>query len=313
MRRYALIFLIFALLIINSIMQQAASATPLTNISLWEQRFALPAGVAAAALYLVLLGLGAQFWRALLPLCGVEWAPARFWDRLSTCGLWCGWLPLLCAQTYTAGESMLPMGAPSRWLIGAFFALILCRMLAIATKHPWGLRLLVALVSAAAALLCGLELCPAIPLCPFVLGLMLAPALWLTIARNTPPQLVWLLIAALGFCTYVAAFGHLLVWYTPTPNEVISPWGLWLGGLFLACILLLILLRTLRHASLGRRALSLLLLIFGAAWLWLSFAPAQRVLPAQQAASLGAYAAALVILGIPATLLMLDGRRRKDQ
>lgn len=313
MRRYALIILVLTILILNSIMQHAAQATPLQDTSLWELRFALPAGVAAAALCIALAGLGAQFWRNVLPLCGAKWAPMSYWNRLATSGLWCGWLPLLCAQTYTEGDTLLPLGAPSHWLVGAFFALVLCRMLGNLAAKWQGAHLLHALVAAAAAVLLGHELCRAVPLCPLVLGLAAAPALRLITTRQLPPpQMLWLLVAGFTFCAYVAAFGYLLAWYAPTEARLDTPWGLWLGGGFLAMALLLIALAPLRRSMLGGRIIAFLGLVIGAVWLWLEFDPAQKVLPAQQPAGIATYVVALVLFSIPTALLIAEKTRSKD-
>lgn len=307
MKRYALIILVLVILVVNSLMQQAAYANPLTNPDLWELRFALPAGVAAAGLLVAAAGLGAQVWGMALPLCGAGWAPSGFWQRLAHCGLWCGWLPMLCAQTYTAGANMLPLGAPSHRLLGGFVVLVLCRMLgSVPLCRRWGVRLISALVAAAAAVLCGVEFCPAAPLCPLVVGLALAPALrLLTAGRPQAPQLVWTLVAALAFCAYTAAFGHLLSWYAPGAESGATPWGGWMGGVFLVIALATAGVRPLRHARVALRVLSAVSLLSCVVWLWLLMAPAQRVLPAQQPASVGFYAASLVLLAIPALLMLV--------
>lgn len=310
MRRYALMILVIALLLINTLLKNAAESNPLTDPQLWELRFALPGGVVAAASLFVALGLGAQFWRGLLPLCGgAEWTPRAFWTRLMAVGLWCGWLPLLCAQTYTAGETQLALGAPSHWLLGAFAALLICRAAdGLLHWRWWGL--FSALVAAAAAVLCGQELFPIVPLCPLVLGLMAAVALRVLTGRTSAPQLVWLLVACFTFCAYVSAFGYLLAWYVPSPAlPGTTTWGLWMGGVFLVGGLALIMLEPLRSSAAGPRLIALAGLLAGAAWVWPELAPAQRVLPAQQAVGIGTYAAALVILSLPAALLMLDRRR----
>lgn len=311
MRRYALILLVLILLLLNSLMQHAAEATPFTHPDLWELRFALPAGVVGAALFLVSLGLGAMFWRGALSVSGGRgWAPRAFWQRLSAAGLWCGWLPLLCAQTYTISSSQLPMGAPSPWLVGAFVALIICRMAeGLVGQKWWGMGFISALVAAAAAILCGQELCPAVPLCPLVLGLAAAPALRLLTEKLHMLQLVWVQMASFTFCAYVAAFGYLLLWYTPSESQNAASWGLWLGGIFLVLALGLVMLEPLRRSSFGPRAFAAAGLVAGVVWLWLELAPAQGVLPAQQLASMGIYAGTLVLLAIPTALLMHDHKR----
>ena len=317
MRRYALMILVIALLLANAALKNAAEANPLTNLPLWELRFALPAGVVAAALCFVALGLGAQFWRGLLPLCGGgAWAPQGLWARVAAAGLWCGWLPLLCAQTYTAGETQLALGAPSHWLLGAFGALLACRV-ADVLLHRWRWwGLISALVAAGAAVLCGQELFPALPLCPLVLGLMAAVALHVLIGSGGALQPVWLLVACFTFCAYVAAFGYLLAWYVPTELPSGATWGLWMGGVFLAGGLALLMLEPLRRSALGPRLIALIGLLAGAAWVWPELAAAQRILPAQQAAGIATFAAALLILTLPATLMMAKkdhGRSTTDR
>ena len=309
MRRYALMILVIALLLINALLRNAAEANPLRDMSLWELRFALPAGVVAAGLCFVALGLGAQFWRGLLPLCGGgEWAPRAFWARLAAVGLWCGWLPLLCAQTYTAGETQLALGAPSHWLLGSFVALLVCRVAESVLRWRWW-GIISALVAAAVAVVCGQELFPTVPLCPLTLGLMAAVALHVLTGRAGVLQQVWLLVACFAFCAYVAAFGYLRAWYAPAEQAGGAVWGLWMGGIFLCCGLALIMLEPLRRSAMGPRLLALAGLLAGAAWVWPELAPAQMTLPAQQAEGITAFAATLIIFSLPATLLMMDGRK----
>lgn len=303
MKRYALIILVLTVLLINSLMKQAAEANPLTDIDLWELRFALPAGVSTAALCLVCAGVGAMFWRGALPLCGAEWAPEAYLKRLTTAALWCGWLPLLCARTYTAGATQLALGAPSRLLLGAFVGIILCRMLSDLAPKWRAANALNTAAAVAAALICGHEFCPAVPLCPLVIGLAAAPALRLLTARETPPQMVWLLVAALAFCAYTAAFGHLLSWYTPGETEGATPRGMWIGCAYLALTLLMVALPALRRCVTARRVAALAAVALCIVWAALQSAPMQGILPAQQAASVGICAAALALLGIPAAML----------
>lgn len=50
-----------------------------------------PTSVLAVASCVVAVGIGAQFWRALLPLCRATWCPTGRLSRWGDLGLWCGW------------------------------------------------------------------------------------------------------------------------------------------------------------------------------------------------------------------------------
>lgn len=297
MRRYSLLLLVLLLLIINTLMQKIAAADPLTQPDAWALRHALPAGIAAAALSLVALGMGAQVWRGILPLCSTDWSPQRAWSYMTVCGLWCGWIPLLCALAYypEAGAS------PSAWLIGGFIALIACRMLSLACRRS-GVGLLAGLLTAAVAVLCGQEIWPATPLDALVIGLAAAPALELLRERDPARQLVWLVAAALFFCAYTAAFGYMLAFYPPGECVSASPWGMGMAVCFAVLGLAFVVFALLRRSLWGRRVVSSLALAALAAWLWLHFSAA--LAPGEQWPALGFYALGLLAFGLPAGLLL---------
>lgn len=297
MKRYSLLILVLTILIINTLLQRVAWADPLTQPGAWALRFSLPAGVTAAALSLAVLGMGALIWRGILPLCSTAWSPQRAWSYMGVGGLWCGWIPLLCALAYypTAGAG------PSYWLIGGFIALIACRMLSLLCHHRL-VGLLCGLVTAAVAVLCGQELWPATPLDALVMGLAAAAALELLRERTPARQLVWLVSAALFFCAYTSAFGYMLAFYPPGEVAPASLWGMWVALAFAAVGLAFVIFALLRRTLWGRRVVSLLGLVAVAAWLWLHFAA--TLAPADQWPALGFYALALALFALPAGMLL---------
>lgn len=310
MKRYSLVILVFFLLIINILMRRAADANPFYASELALLHHTLPAGVAAAGLLAAALGAGAQVWRGALPLCGAgEWSPQRSWSAMTLCGLWCGWLPLLCALPFCSLAMGDEADTPSRWLIGAFLALLLCRILShLPLSTFFAGRLLITLIAAAACAICGQQLWPDTPLGILSLGLAGSAALYLLTQRSPAPQAVWLVPAGLALCAYCAAFGHLLASYpphelSPTPPEGSA--GVAVGMVVLA--LSIICLPPLRRTLAGRRLTAALALLAAAAWVGVrSAAPFSE---SDSLLYLGLYAAALVLFAIPCALIYLPTRR----
>lgn len=305
MRRFSLILLVLFVLVFNTLMQKSAEAHPLMNPTLWDLRHALPCGISGVALCLAALGMGAQFWRGILPACGAEWAPLRSWSRMAAVGLWCGWIPLLCAIPFFPWAEEPTLGAPSTWFVGCFFALILSRMLMLLCKHEF-VGFLAGLFTTAVALVCGQFLWPSMPFGVLVIGLSAALALHLLITHDTPPPLMWLLVFSLALCAYVAAFGHLLAFYPPGRPAAESPWNMWMAGAYTLLALALAVLPPLRHAAWGQRLAALLCLLIGTVWLWLHLNA--TLTPAEQLPALGIFAAALALLATPFGM-MIAARR----
>lgn len=298
MRRYSIIILVFFLLIINTIMNRAAEASPLVNEQLWQHRHDIAAGVLGAALCIAIPGIGAQVWRGILPACGAEWSPQRIWSTVSVCGLWCGWLPLLCAAAfYPLGAAEEATRTPSPWLIGAFVALVLCRMLSLASRQRI-VGIATALVSAAAAVLCGQILWPALPLDILTAGLLSAPALYMLYMRDPERPMVWVFVAACFFCAYAAAFGYLLAVYPPSGSTPPLPFGMGAALLYTIVGLSLIALPKLRHSLWARRTIALLALLLTAGWIYL------HLRTAGHGATLGVFVGALVAFGLPMQMML---------
>ena len=297
MKRYALVILVLIIILVNTLMHRAAWASPLDDAELWKLRHVLPAGVVGAALCLALIGMGAQIWRGILPLCGAEWSPQRAWSYMTVCGLWSGWIPLLCALTfYPLSAGMEAPGAPPQLLIGGFIVLILCRLLSLACRIP-AVGLLTALITAAVALLCGHELCPQAPLFVLVAGLCSAPALHMLTEREIAPPFVWLTVAALFFCAYAAAFGSLLALYPPAEASSL-PCGPQVAVAYALLGLALICFPALRRRQWGRRLSAMLILLLTAVWVYLHLSTAS------QPATAAIYVGALLLFCIPASLML---------
>ena len=248
MKRLALFILVALLLTFNLIVNKmSAGATP--YIMLFGD---LPLAMACAGLFIAALGMGAQFWLCALPISGATWSPKACWGRLSIAGLCCGWLPVLCAMPYTENAGG---GLPSSVLLGCFSAHILIYLCS-AYLHSLATNVIGAVLTSAIALLCGILFRADSPMAVLVHGLMGAISLHLLTARDIPRPLVWLYIAGLLFCAYVAAFGSLLITYPPGDGS--SPWGMPIACGFTLCALLLVIFAPLRHSLVGLRSLSIL-------------------------------------------------------
>lgn len=304
MNRSILLLVVLITLLLNILMQRVVEANPLTHPTLWELRHALPAGVTAATLFITALGMGAQMWRGILPLCRVEWTPQRRWSYFTVGAMWCGLLPLLCALAYypaaEAGTSPSPWAATG-WLVAGGAAYIACRVITLVWKRrlAW---LAAALGTAAVAVLFGQKLWPATPLDVLVVGLASAASLELLCEREPSQQLVWLMSAAVFFCAYTAAFGYMLAFYPPGETAPASPWGMWMAVVFAALGLAFVIFALLRRTVWGRRTVSLLALGALGAWVWLHFAA--TLSPQEQVPALGCYLVALALFSIPGALFL---------
>lgn len=192
-------------------------------IPLWKLYNVLPAGIFAAGVCAVALSMGAEFWRALLSLCGAEWSPNARLSRLADAGLWCGWTTL--AACVSAQGSVFPwsVGAPGAYGPGltetTFFdiehyklvliicgvVMILCRILTAKLQERAALPIV--MLVAASALVCGQFWCRALPVGYFGLALLLPwGVLLLWEGGKLRPQQFYMTIAALGMALYGVAF-----------------------------------------------------------------------------------------------------------
>lgn len=246
-KRVFLIVLIFFLLLAAMANQHLQNPSALMGsgevlgfIPLWQLYNVLPSGIFAAGVCAVALGMGAEFWRALLTLCGAGWSPSTRLSRLADAGLWCGWTTL--AACLTALGSIFPwsVGAPGAYGPGlsptTFFdiehyrlaliicggVMILCRVLSLWLRER--AALLIVVLVAASALVCGQFWCRALPVSYFGLTLLLPWAvLLLWGGSKLRPQQYYMTIAALGMALYGVAFeptiGSYVIDVNPTDNH----------------------------------------------------------------------------------------------
>ena len=195
-KRLFLVALVFFLLLVTMANQHVQNPAALLGnaevlgfIPLWQLYNVLPAGIFAAGAAAAALGMGAEMWRALLPLCGAKWAPVQPLNRMADAGLWCGWITL--AACIMALGCIFPwsVGAPGAYGVGLsttnFFDLahyrlalqicgggmILCRLLSTALREKAALPIVI--LSAAAMLVCGQFWCRAQAISFFGIALLL--------------------------------------------------------------------------------------------------------------------------------------------
>ncbi len=211
------------------------SARILGHIPLWKLHNILPAGIFAAGVGAVSLGIGAEFWRALLPLCGAQWAPRSALNRLADAGLWCGWITLAACITALGCVFPWSIGAPGAYGPGesstTFFdiehyrlvlqigggGMILCRALSQWLNERAALPIVI--LTAGIALVCGQFWFCAQPITYFALTLLMPWAL-LLIWRpgHMSPQQFYISIAATAIALYGVAFSHTISGYVIIPT-----------------------------------------------------------------------------------------------
>ena len=231
-KRIFLVALLLFLLLATMANQHVQNAAALLGggkvlgcIPLWQLYNVLPAGIFAAGASAAALGMGAEFWRALLPLCGAGWTPKMPLSRLADAGLWCGWVTLAACITALGCVFPWSTGAPGAYGPGlsstTFYdvenyqlvlqicggATILSRILAVWLKERAALPIV--LLVSAAALVCGQFWCQALPISFFGLTLLLPWAvLLLWIPGKLSPQQFYTTLAAMAIAIYGQLFSH---------------------------------------------------------------------------------------------------------
>lgn len=219
-KRVFLVALVLFLLLAAMANQHVQNAAALIGggrilgfIPLWQLYNILPAGIFTAGVTVAALGMGAEFWRALLPLCGATRMPVHPLSRLADAGLWCGWVTLASCITalacvFPATEGDNGVYAPDHQLpvlqvCGG--GMILCRILAIWLRQKAALP--IAVLCAAAALVCGQFWCRGQAIAFLSLALLLP---WGTLLLWQPQQLrnpqFYLTIATLAMLLYGLSF-----------------------------------------------------------------------------------------------------------
>ncbi len=328
-RRFFLVALVLLLLLVNAALAQVINATIFSGgeflgfIPFWEMKESLPAALFAAASFAVAAGLGAQFWRGLLPSCGAgAWVPEARLSQLAAAGLWCGW-PLLAACMVAAhfvfpwanaGESIADTLFSRENLFILLYAGVALAVLA-QCLHAWRGRrtgLACALLTAAVALACGQLWWQGHALDFLALALVAPLALILLLPHGEEQRrpLAWLLMAALALATYACGSQYLMTAYLPGGDAAFPTaqggWAILSAACALAApalALALALIPALRRCASALRACAALALLLALAYAWLMLAaPALQQHPklvlTVPAAALGTglYALALLLL-----------------
>lgn len=240
MKRLFLILLVFFNLIVATTVQHTINAPIITpdkvlgSIHVHELVFALPSAIYAAGLLIAACGIGAEFWRAVLPLCGAGWIPQEHLRRIANAGLWCGWLTLGCcamALNYIFPQ-LFPNPAASYsttdytlMLAGGFIAMLAAKLLN--TYIPKQGALIAALLCAAVALMIGQFWWNGLPIDFMAMAILLPTALLLCTPDKKLPleaPICRLHITALALALYATAFSQLIISYPTAPVEYSTGW-----------------------------------------------------------------------------------------
>lgn len=228
-RLFLILFVLFLLLATmgkQHVQNPAAlmgSGKVLGFIPLWELCNILPAGLFAAGVSAAALGMGAELWRALLPLCGATRVPLPALGRLADAGLWCGWLTLaVCIKNQSnifPGISEHDTGMYSERAyelvlqIGGL-CMVLCRILALRLKERAALPIVI--ISAATALVCGQYWCREQAIEFLTLALLLPWGLLLLWQpSHLSSQQFYITLTALGMAIYGLSFAPTISNYIP--------------------------------------------------------------------------------------------------
>lgn len=245
MKRAFIVLLLFFALLCAIAIQHTITLPPFSPgkmlglIPVNDMVFALPAAIFAAGTIVAAMGIGAELWRSLLPICGAAWVPTHRFSRLADAGLWCGWI--LAGTCFAAQNYIFPWlaaNAPNAlytaenyriWLLIGFGTMLAARLFN--TYLPRQKGLLPTLMCAAVALICGQCWWNGLPI-DFVTAALLLP-LGVILCSHSAQQgeadapFIWLCIAALAFCLYATGFSQLIINY-PTGPTALSPHTLYL-------------------------------------------------------------------------------------
>ncbi len=319
MKRAFLLLLLLTLLLLATLLQQVREATVFHSgrlwgtIPLWQLRHALPCGLFAVGTLMVSIGVGAQFWRGLLPLCGAKETPQDALFRLCSCGLWCGWL-LLAICTPALPDIFPEAGKEGGGLFSReHYLLLQAGILPMAFCHAlrgaWRERLALfsVMVSAGTALACGLMWWHDRPMDFLALSLLCPLALILLLPGRQAPG--WLFVTSLALAAYALISRYLVLHYPPSLRGGGDADALVVGAAFGLLALLPVCLPLLRGRQ-GFRWLALpaLLLVAACHFSALSVPPSDVTSSLPGRYALMCYAVALPIVALLATLRFLSLR-----
>ena len=264
MKRAFLVLLLLLALLASTAIQHALSSTPFTSgkmlgiVPLTDMVFALPAGIFAAGLIGIMLGVGAEFWRAVLPICGADWVPTHRLTALADAGLWCGWviagtcyaaLPCIYPWISSVGESPLYTAENYRMLmLIGLGTMITVRLFNTFLPRKHGLW--ATLMSAAVGLGAGQFWWNGLPIDFLALSLLLPVCTLLCLHRScTDTPFTWLGILAAAIALYATGFSQLIVSYPTGPVDQSEGWLIlkFTANSLLLATLVMLLIRPLRH------------------------------------------------------------------
>ena len=273
MKRAFLILLVFFTLLCATAIQHTLASTPVSSeqllglININSMIHALPTGIFTAAALIAALGIGAEFWRALLPVCGADWAPTRQFTLMADAALWCSWLVLascLNAQfcifpaTFTENADSLYSVENYRMLLLIAGGIMICMRL-FNTYIPRRQGIFIVLASAAVAIALGQFWWNGLPIDFLSIALLLPVSAGLLIPtrkENAYLPFVWLTITASALALYATGFSQLIINYPTGPIELSYGWLClkFTANTLMLLSLILLLIPQLKHMSLVRQS-----------------------------------------------------------
>lgn len=241
MKRIFLILLVFFTLLCATAIEHTIASTPISTeqllglIDINRMVHALPTGIFAAAALIAALGIGAEFWRALLPICGADWAPTRRFALMADAALWCSWLVLLSClnaqfcifpATFAENADHLYSVENYRMLLLIASGIMICMRL-FNTYIPRRHGLFIVLSSAAVALAVGQFWWNGLPVDFLSVALLLPVSAGLLLPSRTENAylpFVWLTITASALALYATGFSQLIINYPTGPTELSYGW-----------------------------------------------------------------------------------------
>ena len=299
MKRAFLILLVFFTLLCATTIQHTLASTPVSSeqllglIHINDMVHALPTGIFAAAALVAALGIGAEFWRALLPICGADWAPSRSFTIMADAALWCSWLVLascLNAQfcifpaTFTEDAYQLYSAENYRMLLLIAGGIMICMRL-FNTYIPRRQGIFIALSSAAVAIALGQFWWNGLPIDFLSIALLLPVSAGLLIPthkENVYLPFVWLTITTSALALYATGFSQLIINYPTGPIELSYGWLClkFIANTLMLISLILLLIPQLKHICLVRQSAGSACIISCILYNWTAIAaPLDTALP----------------------------------
>lgn len=241
MKRAFLVLLLFFILLCATGIQHTLAAPLLSNdkmpggVSINEMLHAMPTGIFAAGALIAAMGIGAEFWRALLPLCGADWAPTHRFTLLADAALWCSWLTLgtcinaqfcIFPATFTPGAESLYSTENYRMLLLTGSATMICVRL-FNTYIPRRHGMFIVLLCTATAIAAGQFWWNGKPIDFMAIALLLPLSAILLLPPHKELAAIpftWLCLTALALVIYATGFSQLIISYPTSSTDMSSGW-----------------------------------------------------------------------------------------